>query len=35
MRRYLTEAVDNCRRIRDGREMANVVNRPRLSPGRR
>jgi phosphoglycerate dehydrogenase-like enzyme len=35
MRRYLTEAVNNCRRIRDGREMANVVNRPRLSPGRR
>lgn len=26
MRRYLTEAVDNCRRIRDGRELANVVN---------
>lgn len=27
MRRYLTEAVDNCRRLRDGRELANVVNR--------
>ncbi len=26
MRRYLTEAVDNCRRIRDGAELANVVN---------
>jgi phosphoglycerate dehydrogenase-like enzyme len=26
MRRYLAEAVDNCRRIRDGRELANVVN---------
>ena len=26
MRRYLTEAVDNCRRLRDGRELANVVN---------
>jgi phosphoglycerate dehydrogenase-like enzyme len=26
MRRYLVEAVDNCRRIRDGRELANVVN---------
>lgn len=26
MRRYLTHAVDNCRRIRDGRELANVVN---------
>ena len=26
MRRYLTEAVDNCRRIRDGLELANVVN---------
>ena len=27
MRRYLEHAVDNCRRIRDGRELANVVNR--------
>jgi phosphoglycerate dehydrogenase-like enzyme len=27
MRRYLAEAVDNCRRLRDGRELANVVNR--------
>ena len=27
MRRYLEYAVDNCRRIRDGRELANVVNR--------
>ena len=26
MRRYLAEAVDNCRRIRDGRDLANVVN---------
>ncbi|MGU3498511.1 2-hydroxyacid dehydrogenase [Mycobacterium sp. C31M] len=26
MRRYLEVAVDNCRRIRDGRELANVVN---------
>lgn len=26
MRRYLTEAVDNCRRILDGRDLANVVN---------
>jgi hypothetical protein len=26
MRRYLEHAVDNCRRIRDGRELANVVN---------
>ena len=26
MRRYLTEAVDNCRWLRDGRELANVVN---------
>jgi phosphoglycerate dehydrogenase-like enzyme len=26
MRRYLTVAVDNCRRIRDGQELANVVN---------
>jgi phosphoglycerate dehydrogenase-like enzyme len=26
MRRYLAEAVDNCRRTRDGRELANVVN---------
>ena len=27
MRRYLEHAVDNCRRIRDGRGLANVVNR--------
>jgi phosphoglycerate dehydrogenase-like enzyme len=27
MRRYLEHAVANCRRIRDGRELANVVNR--------
>ena len=26
MRRYLTEAVEACRRIRDGRSLANVVN---------
>ena len=26
MRRYLAQAVDNCRRMRDGRELANVVN---------
>ncbi|GAC1636813.1 MAG: 2-hydroxyacid dehydrogenase [Mycobacterium sp.] len=26
MRRYLEHAVDNCRRIRDGRELANVVD---------
>ena len=26
MRRYLTEAVDNCRRLQEGRELANVVN---------
>ena len=26
MRRYLAEAVDNCRWLRDGRELANVVN---------
>ncbi|MDV3135915.1 2-hydroxyacid dehydrogenase [Mycobacterium sp. 29Ha] len=26
MRRYLEMAVDNCRRIRDGRDLANVVN---------
>jgi hypothetical protein len=26
MRRYLEHAVDNCRRIRDGRRPANVVN---------
>jgi phosphoglycerate dehydrogenase-like enzyme len=26
MRRYLTVAVDNCARLRDGRELANVVN---------
>jgi phosphoglycerate dehydrogenase-like enzyme len=28
MRRYLTEAVDNCRRLRDGEALANVVNQP-------
>jgi phosphoglycerate dehydrogenase-like enzyme len=27
MRRYLTVAVDNCVRVRDGAELANVVNR--------
>ena len=26
MRRYLAEAVDNCRRLRDGRDLRNVVN---------
>ena len=26
MRRYLAEAVENCRRLHDGRELANVVN---------
>ncbi|WP_102141331.1 2-hydroxyacid dehydrogenase [Mycobacterium hubeiense] len=26
MRRYLTEAVDNCRRLRDGQDLVNVVN---------
>jgi phosphoglycerate dehydrogenase-like enzyme len=26
MRRYLIQAVDNCRRLRDGRDLANVVN---------
>ena len=26
MWRYLTEAVDNCRRLREGHELANVVN---------
>ena len=28
MRRYLAEAVDNCRRLRDGEPLANVVNQP-------
>lgn len=28
MRRYLTEAVANCRRLRDGRQLAHVVNQP-------
>ena len=27
MRRYLEVAVDNCERLRDGRDLANVVNR--------
>ena len=26
MRRYLVEAVDNCARLRDGKELRNVVN---------
>lgn len=26
MRRYLAEGVDNCERLRDGRDLANVVN---------
>lgn len=26
MRRYLAEAIDNCRRLRDGKDLANVVN---------
>jgi lactate dehydrogenase-like 2-hydroxyacid dehydrogenase len=26
MRRYLTHAVDNCQRIRDGQDLRNVVN---------
>jgi phosphoglycerate dehydrogenase-like enzyme len=26
MRRYLIEAVDNCRRLHEGRDLANVVN---------
>ncbi len=29
MRRYLEVAVDNCRRLRDGRDLANVVNQVR------
>jgi phosphoglycerate dehydrogenase-like enzyme len=28
MRRYLEIALDNCERLRDGRALANVVNRP-------
>ena len=28
MHRYLAEAVDNCRRIRDGQDLRNVVNSP-------
>jgi phosphoglycerate dehydrogenase-like enzyme len=28
MRRYLERAVDNCRRLRDGQPLADVVNRP-------
>jgi phosphoglycerate dehydrogenase-like enzyme len=28
MQRYLTEAVANCRRLRDGQALANVVNQP-------
>jgi phosphoglycerate dehydrogenase-like enzyme len=29
MRRYLGEAVDNCERLRDGRELVNLVNQVR------
>ena len=28
MRRYLVEAVANCRRLRDGQPLAHVVNQP-------
>jgi phosphoglycerate dehydrogenase-like enzyme len=28
MRRYLADAVDNCRRLRDGQDLRNVVNSP-------
>jgi phosphoglycerate dehydrogenase-like enzyme len=28
MRRYLAEAVANCRRLREGHPLANVVNQP-------
>ena len=28
MRRYLTEAIGNCRRLRDGQPLAHVVNQP-------
>jgi phosphoglycerate dehydrogenase-like enzyme len=28
MRRYLVEAVANCRRLQDGKRLANVVNQP-------
>jgi phosphoglycerate dehydrogenase-like enzyme len=28
MRRYLTEAVADCRRLRDGQPLAYVVNQP-------
>jgi phosphoglycerate dehydrogenase-like enzyme len=28
MRRYLVEAVANCRRLRDGHRLAHVVNQP-------
>ena len=30
MRRYLAEAVDNCRRIRDGQDLRNVVELARV-----
>jgi phosphoglycerate dehydrogenase-like enzyme len=29
MRRYLGEAVDNCKRLRDGRDLVNLVNQVR------
>jgi hypothetical protein len=28
MRRYLVEAVANCRRLHDGEQLAHVVNQP-------
>ena len=34
MRRYLEHAVDNCRRLTDGRELANVVELGSLVPNR-
>lgn len=33
MRRYLTEAVDNCARLRDGRHLVNLVNEVSLEHG--
>jgi hypothetical protein len=29
MRRYLVEAVDNCERLREGRDLVNLVNQVR------
>ena len=33
MRRYLADGVDNCRRLRDGRDLVNLVNEVAVQAG--